>query len=271
LTQVITNLVLNSAQAMETWANERRINIRSWHDDDKVVMVSVSDTGPGIPADIRNRIFEPFFTTKGSKGGTGVGLSLCLNIVAAHDGQVLLEETPGGGATFIISIPVAQTGIGITDPHALDTVTLPPNLRILLVDDEVEIAQTLADLLEPEGHQIDIAADGSIALQKLYKKPFDIIISDLRMPVLDGPGLYEALGRELPSYLDKIIYVTGDTLSSHVQTFLSQHPVPVVEKPYRLIDVRRAVAALLKENGGGGSGEAPVKPVDSPVEVEVRA
>ena len=100
--------------------------------------------------------------------------------------------------------------------------------------------------MEPEGHTIDIAANGAIALNKIRKTPFDAIISDLRMPVMDGPALYEALEHELPSYLNKIIYVTGDTLSTHVQEFLSTHTVPVVEKPYRLKDIHRALSDLLK-------------------------
>ena len=66
------------------------------------------------------------------------------------------------------------------------------------------------------------------------------------MPVMDGPALYDALAREIPSYLDKIVYVTGDTLSTHVQAFLNEHPVSLVEKPYRLSDVRSALANLLK-------------------------
>lgn len=166
---------------------------------------------------------------------------------------MLLNDTPGGGATFTIDLPMTEAselGKGAQSPSQE---LVLPILKILLVDDEVEIAQTLADLLEPEGHTIDIAVNGAIALNKLHKNRFDVIISDLRMPVMDGPALYEALGRELPSYLNKIIYVTGDTLSSHVQTFLSQHPVHVVEKPYRLSDVRRAVATLLKREGGNSN------------------
>jgi len=249
LTQVITNLVLNGAQAMEDWKNKRQITIRSWHDDaTHQVMLSVGDSGPGVPQDIRTRVFEPFFTTKSGKGGTGVGLSLCLNIVVSHDGQMSLEDTPGGGATFLISLPMTKATEVANDTAPQPADVMPPHLRILLVDDEIELAQTLADLLEPEGHHIDIAINGAIALEKLHKASYDVIISDLRMPVMDGPALYEALMRELPSYLDKIIYVTGDTLSSHVQTFLSQYPVPVVEKPYRLSDMRRAVANLLKKD-----------------------
>jgi FixJ family two-component response regulator len=73
------------------------------------------------------------------------------------------------------------------------------------------------------------------------------------MPILDGPGLHAALAREKPSYLTRIIYVTGDTLSTHVQAFLHEYPVPVIEKPYRLDDVRRAIATLLKENASESS------------------
>lgn len=253
LTQVVTNLVMNAAQAMEAWQGKRQIIIRTGHNDgEKRVLLSVADSGPGIPPEIRTRIFEPFFTTKSAKGGTGVGLSLCLNMVSSYGGHMNLEETPGGGATFIVDLPMTDTALGIADAQGQHAVLLPPRLTILLVDDEVEIAQTLADLLEPEGHTIDIAVNGAIALEKMHRTNFDVVISDLRMPVMDGPALYEALSRELPSYLEKIIYVTGDTLSSHVQSFLSQHPVSVVEKPYRLNDVRRAVAALLhKENKDG--------------------
>ena len=244
MTQVITNLVLNASQALDGWNGPRHIIIRSHKGDHNDVVLTIADTGPGVPPEIRPRVFEPFFTTKGSKGGTGVGLALCLNIVAAHDGQLILSETPGGGATFTITFPITDI-VAISAAQGDGELPLPP-LKILLVDDEVEIAQTLADLMEPEGHDIDIAANGAIALEKIRKSSFDVIISDLRMPVMDGPALYEALQRELPSYLNKIIYVTGDTLSTHVQDFLSNHIVPVVEKPYRLKDIHRALSDLLK-------------------------
>jgi len=248
LTQVVTNLVLNAAQALESWKGKRKIEVTSRRDAEDFSILVVADSGPGIPADIRTRIFEPFFTTKSSKGGTGVGLALCLNIVSAHGGQLLLTETEGGGATFTVKIPPSdkiQTEDS-SSPNDKGPVLAP--LKLLLVDDEVELAQTLADLLEPEGHTIDIAANGAIAMEKLRKTSFDAIVSDLRMPVMDGPALFEALEHELPSYLKRIIYVTGDTLSSHVQDFLSNHPVPVVEKPYRLKDIRRTLDELLKHN-----------------------
>jgi PAS domain S-box-containing protein len=253
LTQVFTNLALNAAQAMHDWQGKRSLVLQTSRKDDAFVQVTVSDTGPGIPATIRARVFEPFFTTKGN-GGTGVGLSLCLNIVETHGGHLELETTPGGGATFRASLPIAESPKE-AEPAAADAASDTGKAgayRILIVDDEVELAQTLADLLEPEGHVIDLAANGRIALEKLAKKPFDLIISDLRMPVLDGPGMYEEMKKTLPHFLKRIIYVTGDTLSPHVNKFLSENPVPVIEKPYRLIDVKNALAALLKDEAGQG-------------------
>lgn len=253
LTQVFTNLILNAAQAMDGWKGKHQITVASRREKDGRVAVVVADTGPGIPADIRTRIFEPFFTTKGGKGGTGVGLALCLNIVSAHSGEIVITDTEGGGATFTVKFPSADE-VRLDDAAAREenAAALPP-ISVLIVDDEIELAQTLADLLEPEGLKVDIAINGEVAMEKLRVQKVDAIISDLRMPVMDGPALFEALKRELPSYLDRIIYVTGDTLSSNVHDFLSAHAVPVVEKPYRLKDIRRTLSDVLKNAAQGGS------------------
>jgi PAS domain S-box-containing protein len=246
LTQVVTNLVLNAAQAMDGWKGERKINVTTSRADE-FLFLTVVDSGPGIPHDLRTRVFEPFFSTKSGKGGTGVGLALCLNIISAHGGDIVISDTPGGGATFTVKLPLGskeeeETRESVQGESGAEA----GPVSVLLVDDEVELAQTLADLLEPLGHSVDIAANGSIAMEKLRKRKFDLIISDLRMPVMDGPSLYKALEHELPSYLNRIIYVTGDTLSTHVQEFLSAHVFPVVEKPYRLKDIRRSMGELLK-------------------------
>jgi len=266
LTQVFTNLALNAAQAMHDWHGPHNLTIATRvQADEQTIHISVIDTGPGVPAEMNKRIFEPFFTTKGGTGGTGVGLALCVNIISAHGGNMVLEDTPGGGATFLITLPIAIGGERPADLAAPEAKTVGRKLAILLVDDEVELAQTLADLLEPQGHDIDLAANGAIALEKLRKRSFDVIISDLRMPVLDGPGLYEALGQNMPQYLNKIIYVTGDTLSTHVHEFLSKTPVPVIEKPYRMAEVQTALVKLLKENESqsnieSGDSISPAKP-----------
>ncbi|MDD4616254.1 MAG: ATP-binding protein [Alphaproteobacteria bacterium] len=245
LTQVVTNLVLNAAQALDGWKGLRRIAVTTSQDSTHLSLI-VADTGPGIPHEIRSRVFEPFYTTKSSKGGTGVGLSLCLNIVSAHGGELTLTDTEGGGATFTVRLPLGSKASEEADNTAGEAHADEAPLKILIVDDEIELAQTLADLLEPLGHQVDIAINGEVAMEKLRKNGFDLIISDLRMPVMDGPALYSAIEHELPMYKNRIIYVTGDTLSTHVQEFLSAHVFPVVEKPYRLKDIRRSMGEVIE-------------------------
>jgi CheY-like chemotaxis protein len=246
-TQVISNLVLNGAQAMKDWQGERTITVKSYVDKETGhVCLEVADTGPGISNEIKVRVFEPFFTTKAPGTGTGVGLSLCLNIVTAHNGQLNLQDTPGGGATFFIHLPLPEQYKNKKD----ETVAAPTQqqrpLKILVVDDEFELAQTLADLLAKYGHSFDFAINGKIALEKLHAKNFDFILSDLRMPEMDGPTMYKHICAELPYYRQRIVFITGDTLTTFVHDFLHDNPVRFIEKPYTLADVTKAITEQMQ-------------------------
>ncbi len=250
-TQVISNLVLNGAQAMKDWKGKRDIIVKTYVDKETGhACLSVSDTGPGIPNEIKVRVFEPFFTTKAPGSGTGVGLSLCLNIVTAHGGQLNLQDTPGGGATFYIHLPLPEQQQA-KENKAMPTTTTAAGaaapaerkpLKILLVDDEFELAQTLADLLSKDGHSFDFAINGRIALEKLRAQKFDFILSDLRMPEMDGPTMFKHICAELPEYRQRIVFITGDTLTTFVRDFLQDNPVRFIEKPYTLLDVTKAIA-----------------------------
>lgn len=102
--QVVINLIMNAVQAMH---GEGKITLRTAHRGDAVEL-AVSDTGPGIPENLRERIFTPFFTTKAEGEGTGLGLHICRNIVNEHGGTIVVESSPRGGATFKVCLPVAQ-------------------------------------------------------------------------------------------------------------------------------------------------------------------
>jgi len=246
LTQVVMNVLLNAVQALDGWSGVRKIKIVTAGDDKNRAVLTVSDTGPGIPEEIRTKIFEPFFTTKGGKGGTGIGLSLCLNIVTAHGGEMEAGESPDSKSVFTIKLPLAEDNAHLTLEDGADV--KPPPMSLLIVDDEIELAQTLADLLDADGHKIDMAINGRVALNKIKKEKFDAIISDLRMPVMDGPALYEELVKEFPAYVKKIAFVTGDTLSPHVQEFLRSHELIVVEKPYKIKDIRQILMEIVEQS-----------------------
>ena len=245
LNQVVTNLVINAQHALQSSAPPRRIAVATRFDRDTgSVRLTVSDNGPGVPPDIRSRIFDPFFTTKQAGLGTGVGLSLVHNIVSGHGGTIALDETPGGGATFAAELPVRAAASPPPAPERPETPARPAPLRLLIVDDDPEIALTLAEMLEPDGHAIDIAENGAEALERLADQSFDLIISDLRMPELDGPGLYRELAARHPDMLARIFFVTGDTLGSGVRDFLEETGAPVVEKPFEPADLRTAIARI---------------------------
>jgi CheY-like chemotaxis protein len=120
---------------------------------------------------------------------------------------------------------------------------------ILVVDDEPGIANALAHLLRRDGHTVDTAADGQLALARLHTQTYDLLLCDLRMPELDGPGLYQVLQQQYPHLLQRVIFLTGDTLSEEARTFLEQTEVPRLSKPFRAAEVRQLVQHVLQKAG----------------------
>ncbi|QEX18773.1 hypothetical protein FRZ44_40840 [Hypericibacter terrae] len=249
LHQVATNLIVNAEQALAERPAPRRLRISTRFDKARQALrLVVADNGPGIEPEIRSRIFDPFFTTKPAGQGTGIGLSLCMTIVGTHRGSITPSETPGGGATFTVELPLA--GLPAPRPAPALEARSPdgePSRRILVVDDEVEIAETLAEILSDLGHRVEMVSQGEAALNQLKAGPFDLILSDLKMPVLDGPGLYAALRRDHPAMAGKIAFLTGDTLSQHQGEFLAETGAACLEKPFTPDDVRRFVGHLLQQ------------------------
>jgi CheY-like chemotaxis protein len=129
--------------------------------------------------------------------------------------------------------------------------------RILLVEDETEVAALLVEVLGADGHSVRHAISGRAALDLLAENPFDLIISDLKMPDLDGPGLYRRLEEERPELLDRLIFVTGDTLGRHARQFLEQTARLVIEKPFDLALLRSKVRQVLDANGRAADRPPP--------------
>jgi len=118
---------------------------------------------------------------------------------------------------------------------------------ILVVDDEPLVAGLMADVLVTEGHEVDIAKNGREALEKIAARSYDLIVSDLRMPELDGVGLYRELERIRPTLLGRLLFVSGTTEPPEYASFLEATHAPVLSKPFRLEDLRRFVQRALPE------------------------
>ena len=243
LHQAVVNLVINAQQALQAISPPRRLGIATGYDAEGV-WLEVADNGPGIPAEIAPRVFDPFFTTKPQGVGTGVGLSVCHGIVSAHGGTIAMASTPGHGARFTIRLP-RSIGEAVVQTAEQDAPGEPRRGHILVVDDEPEIGQMLRDILEREGHRVEIASNGREALAALQGRAVDLIVADLRMPEMDGPGLYRALAAERPELVSRIVFLTGDTLAADITGFLSETGAPVLEKPLQPATLIARVRSLL--------------------------
>ncbi len=232
LREALLNLILNAVDAMPdggtlSFATEAR---------GERVVVTVSDTGVGMSEEVQRRLFDPFFTTKGPHG-TGLGLSMTYGIVSRHGGEIAMESAAGKGSTFRLSFPVRRAPAG--SGPAPSSVVAP--LRCLVVDDEKLVREVLGDLLAAGGHTAVLAGGGAEALARFRAEPFDLVITDLAMPGLNGWEVARAVkqhDRAVPVFL-----VTGWG-AEYSPEELSAHGVDrVFSKPLKLDDILSAVAA----------------------------
>lgn len=242
LHQVVINLVVNAQHALADRPQPRRLAL-SARAEAGCVVLEVADNGPGMDAEVARRAFEPFFTTKPQGVGTGVGLSVCHGIVAAHGGRIELDTAPGDGARFRVHLPRAAAPATTPGEPAASA---PAGGRVLVVDDEPEIATLLAERLTAEGLAVRTAASGRAALEALAADPADAVVTDFRMPDMDGAALAAEVARRWPRLAGRVLVVTGDAIGAGANARLKGLGLPVFEKPLDLAalaaDLRRRLA-----------------------------
>ncbi|MEO1405665.1 MAG: ATP-binding protein, partial [Pseudomonadota bacterium] len=247
ITQAIVNLIINSEQAIEDTGIGDYVRVSAYPDkrQDRLQIV-VEDNGPGIPSDIRGRVFEPFFTTKGVGIGTGIGLAVCHRVIEAHKGKIEIDDVNPSGTRFTISLPVgtlAQANEQIVTP-----VTNPSkSIRVLVIDDEVDVADLNVEVLQRGGYEACAVHHAEDALNMLHNQHYDVVLSDLNMPGLDGRGIFEAISTHFPELISRTGFVTGDSMGRSSQAFLKESRRPYIEKPVSPQELRDFVARLSME------------------------
>jgi two-component system, NtrC family, sensor kinase len=257
LQQVVLNLVTNAIQAV-AGVGGGTLSISTHAEGDHVVL-DVADTGTGIPQALRARVFEPFFTTKPEGEGTGLGLSVSYGIVTAHGGTIrLVDRVDGGpGARFIVTLPAvdAQAVLAESGEHpAYTRRSQLAGLRVLFVDDEAAIRQGFEAFARIRGFHVVSASDGQGALEALQHTSVDAVVSDLRMPGMDGVALYHALLGERPGLAARTVFITGDLLSMGGRGATALHQ-PVLTKPFSFERLEETLVAIMR-GGGSASGAA---------------
>jgi two-component system NtrC family sensor kinase len=258
LQQVFMNLVTNAHQALAASGKGGVLTVAT-RAVRGFVEVRVSDNGPGIPDRIRRRIFEPFFTTKAPGQGTGLGLSICHGIVTGHGGRLSVSSRPGVETTFVVEIPTGAADALRAAAPAPEQRKREPSRerseireaprRVLVVDDEESIREFLEEALQARGHEVDTAANGLMALDRLRSARYDAVITDLKMPGMNGRQLFESIRREEPELARRVIFATGDLVAADTMEFLRGTGNTYLEKPFSLRSIAEALDQL--ESGEG--------------------
>lgn len=242
--QVLLNIIINAEQAITAKKKSGTIKVVTGLVEERI-RISISDDGIGIAREILDRLFDPFFTTKDIGEGTGLGLSVCHGIVTNHGGRIYAESVVGEGATFFIELPAAS---GILDkvpasPEKLQKGTLPSAIgkKILIVDDETVIRDILCRILSERGYQVESASSGTEGLEKIDISQYDIYLLDIKMPGVDGMDMYEIIGAKFPHRMDKVIFITGDTITKSTLDFLESTKREYFSKP---LDFSRLIKTI---------------------------
>lgn len=235
--QVLANLLTNAFQAVSTGG---AVALRVAARDSRLVF-EIDDDGTGISPEALPRLFEPFFTTKSLGEGTGLGLSVSHAIVHQHGGTIEAENLPSGGARFSVALPFVERRSDPLLPSDRlssngDQARDPALGRALVVDDEPAIRTAVRRSLERHGWRVDEATDGLEAWLRLdvggRPGPYDLVVTDLRMPGLSGVELVDRLRASHPALADRTVVITGDTASPAVAEFLGRLQTSYLQKPF---------------------------------------
>jgi signal transduction histidine kinase/ActR/RegA family two-component response regulator len=261
LEQVILNLVTNARDAMPEGGT---INIRTGKRfiigeaqrpglppdrSGEYGFLSVADTGPGIPEELREKIFEPFYTTKEEGRGTGLGLAVVYGIVCQHHGGISVDSHPGGGALFTIFLPMA--GVDAVGEVAVVPAagTARGSETVLLVEDDPDVRKVVEGVLQKAGYRVISAENGADGLERFmeHKGEVRLLITDVILPGLNGRDLYAAVRKEQPGIVT--IFMSGyssDIMDDEVMEDTATH---YLTKPFRPDDLLGKIREALGSPG----------------------
>ena len=237
--QAMMNLIANARDAIEGCPT-RQITV-TMAANHETIDIAVQDTGRGIPPHVQSRLFTPFFTTKEVGKGTGIGLSLTLSIVNEHKGSITFQ-TSTDGTTFKIAIPRAAATTQAA-PTAANTTAIAGNhssqklpvLKVLVVDDEPDLRELFSEILASRGCQVKQAGDGNEALEMVKREHFDLVLTDMKMPGMDGRTLIRHIHGLPDGRRPMVVAVTGgvsDVLGPASNRDLASEPEAYLFKPF---------------------------------------
>jgi CheY-like chemotaxis protein len=258
INQILINLIVNSRDAMPIGGtitvrtknvvfDSESLNNRPGVIPGEYVLLSLSDTGIGIPSQVREHIFEPFFTTKDVGKGTGLGLATVYGIVQQNEGHISVRSEPGEGTTFEILFPRSRESM---PTEAFPAVSLFPGGQetILVAEDEEQVRSLVVEVLNELGYKTIEAADGAEAAELLVEHcdKVDLLLSDIIMPGMSGRALADRANEVCPNI--GILFMSGYTDDDILKYGIARDKVRFLQKPVTPSKIAQAVRETLDEN-----------------------
>lgn len=251
--EALINLIFNAVDAMpeggslivKTRSPERSFGSRE-NQPSGSISIEVRDGGIGMDSETKSRCIEPFFTTKGERG-TGLGLAMVYGIAQRNSAEMEIDSELGKGTTVRLNFQIPVSTVDDVTAPGTATIVLPMRLRILLVDDDPLVLKSLRDILEMDGHIVASAGGGEAGIAAFRasltrKDPFEVVITDLGMPYVDGRKVSAAIKMASPK--TPVILLTGWGERLVTDGDIPEHVDRVLSKPPRIRELRSALATL---------------------------
>jgi PAS domain S-box-containing protein len=265
--QIIMNLVVNAQDAIagkgsiiietaSVMLDEEFVRSHPASKPGRYILMAVSDSGCGMDKAILNHIFEPFFTTKNIGEGTGLGLANVYGIVKQHEGTVWVYSEPGHGTVFKVYLPCVDESLpGESAEPEADYAATPSGGKVLVVEDNEDVRVMVCDLLRDLGYTVLETEEPLQAISLIADNVIDLLITDVIMPGMNGPELYDNLLERQPGL--KVLFMSGYTdniVSNHIEL---KDGLNFIQKPFTLQGMSRKVADLLSEAATPASENSP--------------
>jgi CheY-like chemotaxis protein len=248
LREALTNIIFNAVDALPT-GGDITISTRSLGIVEPQLQIEVKDNGIGMEENVRQHCLEPFFSTKIHSGGTGLGLAMVYGMVKRHDGTIEIESTPNRGTCIRLIFPVRErlTPAMKLQPEKAEACR---SLRILCIDDEPELRQLMHDVLEVHNHKVSVAPGGREGLEMFRShmrglEPYEVVITDLGMPEMDGHHLARAIKLESPK--TPIIMLTGWGTIMKAEGETAPEVDAVLSKPPRIQELNNILSKVTSQ------------------------
>jgi len=249
LQQVFVNIILNAEKTMGAEHGRGTLVVKTERIQN-IIRASFTDDGPGISKENLDKIFDPFFTTREVGNGTGLGLSICYGIVAQHKGKLYAQSELGKGTTFFVELPIVSKREQQNDTEATSEEALPPRsgAKILVIDDERSVLDFLSSLLTEEGYQIETTDRANVALEKLKRQKYDLLLLDIKMPGMSGIELYRHIEATDLALAQRVLFITGDIIEPDTTNFLKRTKAPYITKPLEIDKLMGEINRILRRN-----------------------